>query len=94
MTGYTQWSSRAVYAGPPEGWYSKDSRSLFMRFDNIDEGPDPGQLNITWLPEDNTGLEVPYSCLANILPRSGWTGSRIPFIIGHLVIIVLGIVLG
>lgn len=60
MTGYTLWSSRAVYAGPPEGWYSKDSRSLFMRFDNIDEGPDPEELQITWLPDDGIGLEVPY----------------------------------
>ncbi|TBL80468.1 sialidase family protein [Paenibacillus thalictri] len=60
ITGYTQWSSRAVYPGPPEGWYSKDSRALFMRFDNIDEGPDPDELRVTWLPEDGIGLEVGY----------------------------------
>ncbi|MBO9605574.1 MAG: exo-alpha-sialidase [Paenibacillaceae bacterium] len=60
MTGYTQWSSRTAGAESPEGWYSKDSRSLFMRFDNIDEGPDPSELRITWLPDDNIGLEVPY----------------------------------
>ncbi|SDE45830.1 BNR repeat-like domain-containing protein [Paenibacillus sp. UNCCL117] len=60
LTGYTQWSSLATYAGPPAGWYSKDSRSLFMRFENIDEGPDPSQLAITWLPEVGDGLEVPY----------------------------------
>jgi hypothetical protein len=53
MVGYTQWSSRAVYDFPKDGWYSKDSRALFMRFNNIDEGPNPEQLSITWLPRDN-----------------------------------------
>jgi hypothetical protein len=59
MTGYTQWSSREVYDFPTNGWYSKDSRSLFMRFDNIDEGPDPEQLHVTWMPLAGEGLEVP-----------------------------------
>ena len=60
MTGYTQWSSREVYEYPTDGWYSKDSRSLFIRFDNLDEGPDPEQLQVTWLPADGVGLEVAY----------------------------------
>ncbi|WP_262686852.1 sialidase family protein [Paenibacillus baimaensis] len=60
MTGYTQWSSREVYDVPKVGWYSKDSRSLFMRFDNIDEGPDPERLKITWLPQGSEGLAVPF----------------------------------
>ncbi|MDF2927474.1 MAG: BNR/Asp-box repeat protein [Paenibacillaceae bacterium] len=60
MVGYTTWSSPAVSGLAPQGWYSKDSRCMFMRFDNIDDGPDPEKLRITWLPSDNQGLEVPF----------------------------------
>ena len=31
-----------------------DSRSELMRFDNIDKGPHPKDLRITWLPEDDS----------------------------------------
>lgn len=60
VAGYTQWSSPKVSANPPMGWYSRDSRCMFVRFDNIDEGPDPEELRLTWLPANNRGLEVPF----------------------------------
>ncbi|WP_135548000.1 sialidase family protein [Paenibacillus cymbidii] len=60
IAGCTQWASPLVAAEPPPGWYSKESRALFVRFDNIDEGPDPRELRLTWLPKDNDGLEVAY----------------------------------
>ncbi|WP_135548893.1 sialidase family protein [Paenibacillus cymbidii] len=58
VTGYTQNTSPAVRK-PRFHWQETDTRSLFMRFDNIDEGPDPADLRITWLPEEGDGLEVP-----------------------------------
>ena len=44
-------------ANGPNGWYP-DSRSEFVRFDNIDEGPHPRDLKLTWLPEGDS-LSVP-----------------------------------
>ncbi|MDF2925074.1 MAG: BNR/Asp-box repeat protein [Paenibacillaceae bacterium] len=60
IAGCTQWSSPAVSPPPPACWYSKDSRCLFIRFDNIDEAPDPQRLAVTWLPEQGEGLAVAY----------------------------------
>jgi len=60
MAGYTQSTSLAVRPEPPDGWWSQDTRCWFMRFDNIDEGPDPADIRITWLPHDEEGLSVPY----------------------------------
>jgi len=59
VAGYTLCTSRAHFTQPPGGrWVDWDSRSLFMRFDNIDENPDPEQIRVTWLPEDGEGLSV------------------------------------
>ncbi len=58
--GYTQWTSPEVFNKQIAGWYSRDSRSKFMRFENIDDSPDPKDLKITFLPDDITGLEVNY----------------------------------
>lgn len=41
----------AGYSGYPEASY-------FMRFDNIDEGPDIEDMKITWLPLDGKGLSL------------------------------------
>ncbi|MDF2648779.1 MAG: BNR/Asp-box repeat protein [Paenibacillus sp.] len=60
IVGYTQWSSPVHQKEKPPGWYGYDSRSMFMRFDNIDEGPEPADIRITWLPDDNAGLEVSF----------------------------------
>ena len=38
-----------------------DSRCEFLRFDNIDEGPDPKDLQLTWLPDDEDLVAVPMS---------------------------------
>lgn len=59
LTGYTQCTSQAVIP-PPESWWTMDSRAAFMRFENIDEGPDPARLRISWLPTECEGLEVPH----------------------------------
>ena len=35
-----------------------ECRSEFLRFDNIDEGPDPKDLKLTWLPDDEDLISV------------------------------------
>ncbi len=66
IVGYTQSTSKAVRPEPPAGWWSADTRPLFMRFDNIDEGPDPEEIRITWLPDDPDSLHIPYPEHPNI----------------------------
>ena len=59
FAGYTLCTSPTRMPEPPGGWWHWDSRSYFMRFDNIHEGPEVEDLRITWLPEEDAGLEVP-----------------------------------
>ena len=56
---YTTSTSQAVKAWPSKLWVHKDTRCAFARFENLDEGPDPKDLKVTWLPADREGLEVP-----------------------------------
>ena len=58
ITGFTRWSSLDKYPKPHVG-YHPDSRSELMRFDNIDDGPDPKDIKITWLPETDDTVSVP-----------------------------------
>jgi len=59
IIGLTRWSSlsRFPMANGPEGWYP-DSRSEFVRFDNLDEGVHPRDLKLTWLPQGES-ISVP-----------------------------------
>lgn len=66
LAGYTLCTSPARLAEKPKGWWHWDSRAYFMRFDNIHEGLDPADIEITWLPEDDAGLEVPIPVLPHI----------------------------
>jgi hypothetical protein len=59
LLGYTATTSQAVKKWPSELWVHKDSRCAFVRFENVDDGPDPKNLKVTWLPTDREGLEVP-----------------------------------
>ena len=59
IVGFTQWDS--MYFKTEEQkrrWWSYSARSKFLRFDNIDEGPDPSEIKITILPDNEDGLEV------------------------------------
>lgn len=58
IAAFTRWSSLVFYPKPVNGRYHFDTRSELMRFDNIDEGPDPQNLKITWLP-DGDSISVP-----------------------------------
>ncbi len=57
VVGFTRWSSQAVFPKPKAGFHL-DSSSEIMRFDNINEGPLPGDIQITWLP-DGEPIRVP-----------------------------------
>jgi hypothetical protein len=66
FTGYTHWTSKHWQDSPPMGWYSRDSRSHFFRFDNIDDHPSAAEMRITWLPGDKAGLDVPFPGLPEL----------------------------
>jgi hypothetical protein len=62
IVGFTRWSSlsRFPMANGSQGWYP-DSRSEFLRFENIDDAPEPKDLRLTWLPEgDSISVPCPF----------------------------------
>lgn len=66
IAGYTRWSSQTVIKKPGRNWCDADSRSAFLRFENIDDNPLPEDIKITWLPIDKEGLEVPHKTYPEI----------------------------
>jgi hypothetical protein len=58
IAGYTLVTSMALRKPHPM-WVNTDSRSLFMRFENIDKNPEPRDIEISWLPTNGNGLEIP-----------------------------------
>lgn len=57
FAGYTLSTSKSVVKSEPN-WVNSDSRCYFMRFNNLDKNPDPEDIDISWYPEDDQGLEV------------------------------------
>ena len=58
IVGLTRWT--AEYVRPvSSSSLAKDCHCEFVRFDNIDDGPDPRELKLTWLQDDDNMLEVP-----------------------------------
>lgn len=66
ILGYTQVTSQTVRRRPSPIWCHADTRCAFVRFENLDEGPDPKGLLATWLPTDREGLEAPNKMYPNI----------------------------
>lgn len=60
FAGFTRWTSFAVRKNPTKSWVSADSRVEFMQFENIDENPEPGKIEITWLASNEQALAVPF----------------------------------
>ncbi len=63
IAGLSRWSSRMRYPLPigspfPGNRYHFDSACELMRYDNIDEGPDPRDIEITWLPDEPGTIRV------------------------------------
>ena len=60
LAGFTRWSSFQVFPRPTGGTRTHwDSQCELMRFDNIDEGPEPRDIQITWLPDQEGTIRVP-----------------------------------
>ena len=75
IVGFTQWDS--MYFKTEEQkrrWWSYSARSKFLRFDNIDEGPDPSEIKITILPDNEDGLEV-------LHPNFPWSVAEEPSVV-------------
>ncbi len=59
VVGLTRWTSKAVKTNPTKSWVTHDSVVEFIRFENVDENPEPGGLKITPLAWDATAVTVP-----------------------------------
>lgn len=60
LAGFTRWTSLAVRKNPVRDWRSYDSRVEFMRFENLDEDPEPKDLAIRWFAANDSALAVPF----------------------------------
>jgi hypothetical protein len=75
IAGYTQCTSPTRNRKMTTfGWWATEARCQFMRFENIDEGPDPTDLEITWLPRDPNGLTVNH-------PNHDWSSLQEPSLV-------------
>lgn len=72
FVGLTRWTSKAVKKNPTSSWVSHDSVSEFMRFDNLDEHPEPRQLKISVFAWDKNALTAPYP----VIPKSAFARSQ------------------
>jgi len=66
IVGYTRTTSETVIKKPNRNWPDHDSRSAFIRFDNLDSGPAPKDLKLSWLPTESDGIEVPHKVYPKI----------------------------
>jgi hypothetical protein len=61
FTGFTRWVSPAVRHEPPnDSWMSQESVVEFMRFENIDDHPEPEDIRITYSAWGEQALRVPH----------------------------------
>ncbi len=60
FAGVTRWTSFAVTPNPTKSWMSADARVEFMRFENIDDNPEPKDIRISWFAFNEQALSVPY----------------------------------
>ena len=59
IVGFTRWSSPMAYPRPIGGNRNHlDTQCELMRFDNVDDGPHPKDLKITWLPDEEGTIRV------------------------------------
>ena len=58
VVGFSRWSSAVLFPKPKDA-YHLDSSAELLRFENINEGPHPRDLQITWLPAGEEPLRVP-----------------------------------
>ena len=59
FTGFTRWVSPCLYKPASIGdWWAKAAVVEFMRFENVDEDPEPAKLAITYLASNEKALQV------------------------------------
>lgn len=56
LFGYTKWTSYQI--ARPDCEQETDSHLYFARLENIDDDPEPRDLKITYLPEDENGVSL------------------------------------
>ncbi len=60
FVGFTKWVSPSVRkAAPIRVWWAEDSVVEFMRFENIDDNPEPKDIEITFLLTNDNALQLP-----------------------------------
>ena len=59
FSGLTRWVSPAVRHPPPVNhWTAHEAVVEFLRFENVDDDPEPSGLEISWLAADDEALRV------------------------------------
>jgi hypothetical protein len=66
LAGITRWTSQGVFKNPGKSWTSHDSVVEFMRFENVDENPVPGEMQVTLLTPDDKALVVPHPVYSSV----------------------------
>lgn len=60
FTGFSRWVSKAVRTPPHrDSWTAMESVVEFMRFENIDDDPEPGDIHVSYSPGE-CALRVPH----------------------------------
>jgi len=58
IAGFTRWVSPAVRHPPPvDHWIAQESVVEFMRFENLDDDPEPVNLKLSWFAADDDALK-------------------------------------
>jgi hypothetical protein len=60
FTGFTRWLSVAVRRVPHKRSWAAESVVEFMRYENIDEDPEPEKIEISWSAWGDRALRVPH----------------------------------
>jgi hypothetical protein len=60
LAGFTRWTSHAVIPHKLKDWRAADARVEFMRFENVDDSPEPRDLKISWFAANDKALAVPF----------------------------------
>lgn len=61
FTGFTRWVSKAVRTRPHKNtWTASESVTEFMRFENIDDNPEPRDIRISFSAWGDRALRVPH----------------------------------
>ncbi len=60
FAGFTRWTSHDAIPWAGGDWRAADARVEFMRFENVDEHPEPDALRIAWFAANEAALTAPF----------------------------------